>query len=51
MKDQISDFLQGQKDCRNGKPHKSGSAEYNRGYNVEYELEQMRTQGSINHGR
>jgi hypothetical protein len=51
MKDQVSDFLQGQKDCRNGKPHKSGSTEYNRGYSVEYELEQMRTHRSLQNGR
>ena len=34
------DFLRGQKDCKAGKPHKSGSDDYNRGYATQYELEQ-----------
>ena len=38
----IDDFLQGQKDCQAGIKHRSnmGSA-YNRGYNDEYEREQV----------
>lgn len=35
-------FLQGQKDCLDGKPHKSGKGEsYDRGYAAQYEMEQV----------
>jgi len=37
----MSDFLDGQRDCRDGVPHESSKSEnYNRGYNYQYELEQ-----------
>ena len=40
----ITDFLQGQKDCKNGKPHKDGMSEdYDRGYNYQYWIEQKKT--------
>jgi len=42
--DKINDFLQGQRDCKEGKPHVSGSEDYDRGYRVQYELEQMETE-------
>ena len=35
------DFLQGQRDCEKGVPHKDGSESYNRGYAAQYELEQI----------
>ena len=36
------DFLQGQRDCQEGIPHKSGKSDsYNRGYSAEYEREQI----------
>jgi len=35
-------FLQGQIDCRDGKPHQSGKGEsYDRGYSTQYEMEQI----------
>lgn len=33
------DFLQGQKDCQQGIPHKNGSDSYNRGYATQYQHE------------
>lgn len=35
------EFMKGQQDCKKGKPHKSGSTDYNQGYAVQYELEQV----------
>lgn len=35
------EFLRGQQDCKEGKPHKSGSTDYDRGYAAQYELEQV----------
>lgn len=41
------DFLRGQRDCKNGEPHKSGQSEsYDRGYGAEYEKEQVLTEMS-----
>lgn len=41
----IEDFIQGQQDCREGKPHEEGrSKDYDRGYQCEYELEQIRSE-------
>jgi hypothetical protein len=41
------DFLQGQKDCRNGVEHKPMQSEaYNRGYATQYEKEQIDTEMS-----
>ena len=35
-------FLQGQQDCKEGKPHESGKGEsYDRGFATQYELEQV----------
>lgn len=35
-------FLQGQQDCKEGKPHASGRGEsYDRGYATQYEWEQV----------
>lgn len=35
------DFLKGQKDCKEGIPHKAGKSEdYNRGYGAQYQHEQ-----------
>ncbi len=44
MNDFVDDFLQGQRDCDNGIPHKDGSDAYNRGYNAQYESEQIKTE-------
>ena len=39
------DFLRGQRDCKDGIPHKSGQSEsYDRGYATEYEKEQVETE-------
>lgn len=36
-----SEFLRGQRDCKDGNGHKSNqSAEYNRGYSAQYQHEQ-----------
>lgn len=38
------DFIQGQKDCREGKPHEEGkSKEYNSGYAFEYQTQEILT--------
>ena len=43
------DFLRGQKDCRNGVPHKPMQSEaYDRGYGAQYEKEQLDTEMSKN---
>ncbi len=42
MKINESDFLRGQRDCKDGRPHKSGqSHSYDRGYGAQYEKEQL----------
>lgn len=42
--DFIDWFLKGQRDCKEGIPHKSGFGEYyDRGYAAQYELEQVTT--------
>jgi len=43
IKDQpMDDFIQGQRDCRDGKPHESGKPEaYDQGYNFQYQIEAM----------
>ncbi len=44
-KDQIEAFLSGQRDCKKGVEHKPGMGEdYDRGYRVQYELEQINTE-------
>ncbi len=41
------DFLNGQRDCRDGSPHQSGrSFDYDRGYSAQYELEQIKDKWS-----
>lgn len=38
----VSEFVSGQKDCRDGVPHKAGMSEgYDAGYGAQYELEQI----------
>lgn len=42
------DFLQGQRDCINGKQHEAGKGEgYNRGYGSQYESDQITTEMNI----
>jgi len=36
------EFVQGQQDCEQGKPHKDGTESYNAGYATQYELEQIK---------
>lgn len=46
----IEDFLSGQRDCRDGIPHKAGKSEsYDSGYRCQYELEQMKAERSAKH--
>lgn len=46
------DFLQGQRDCQAGIPHKPNmSTDYDRGYLVEYEREQVMTELSLRRTR
>ena len=43
------EFLRGQRDCREGIPHKTGQSEaYDRGYSSEYSLEQVKTEMTKN---
>lgn len=37
----VFEFIQGQTDCREGVPHKSGTESYDAGYQTEYAREQM----------
>lgn len=38
----VSEFVDGQQDCRDGKPHFDGMGEsYDAGYSTQYALEQM----------
>ena len=38
------DFINGQRDCREGTPHQNGrSFDYDRGYSAQYDLEQIKT--------
>lgn len=38
----VSEFIDGQKDCRDGKPHVDGKgASYDAGYSTQYALEQI----------
>ena len=44
-----SAFIRGQRDCKNGKAHKSGqSSSYDRGYAVQYELEAVKGSRGFN---
>ena len=39
------DFLQGQRDCRDGVPHEQGKSDaYTRGYGTQYERDQLRSE-------
>ncbi len=45
------DFLQGQRDCRDGKSHEAGKSDaYDRGYGTQYEAEQALTEMGLRHG-
>lgn len=38
----VSEFIEGQRDCRDGKPHLDGKgASYDAGYSAQYTLEQI----------
>jgi hypothetical protein len=40
----VSEFMQGQRDCRDGVDHKAGQSDsYNRGYATQYEWEQIQS--------
>ena len=42
----VIEFVNGQKDCRDGVPHKDGKGDsYDRGYACEHELEQQQSRG------
>ena len=42
------DFLRGQRDCKDGNPHKAGQSEdYDRGYGAQYELEAVMTEMTV----
>ena len=41
------EFLQGQRDCRDGRPHTGGSDAYYRGYATQYESDQISTEQSL----
>ena len=44
------EFLDGQRDCKNGVEHKPGrSEEYNNGYGCQYEAEQLMTEMGMNY--
>lgn len=38
----VFDFIQGQKDCRDGKAHASKSESYDQGYSLQYHIEQSK---------
>ena len=45
------DFLQGQRDCKDGVPHEAGkSKDYDAGYGSQYEAEQALTEMGLRHG-
>ena len=49
MSDFIADFLKGQSDCEKGIPHEAGkSSDYDRGYEAQYAMEQVRAELSKN---
>jgi hypothetical protein len=42
----VSEFIDGQRDCRDGKPHFDGKGEsYDAGYSAQYQLEQIQSTG------
>lgn len=41
----FGDFIDGQRDCKAGRPHRAGRSEhYDRGYSAQYTLEQILTE-------
>lgn len=43
----VSEFIDGQRDCRDGKPHLDGKGEsYDAGYSTQYQLEQIQSAGA-----
>lgn len=48
----INEFIDGQRDCKEGVPHKPGMGEsYDTGYGVQYELEQIHNEMTNEHRR
>jgi hypothetical protein len=47
----VAEFIDGQRDCRDGVEHQSRSESYDRGYAAQYELEQMNTERTEMRGR
>ena len=46
--DTVGDFLQGQRDCKDGVVHESGkSKDYDSGFNYQYWIEQRNTAGTL----
>ena len=46
--DIVGDFLQGQRDCKDGVAHESGkSKDYDSGFNYQYWIEQRNTAGTL----
>ena len=46
QKNNMDSFIDGQRDCRDGKPHQPGKPEaYDQGYNFQYQLEAI--QGAL----
>ena len=42
----VSEFIDGQQECRDGKPHFDGKGEsYDAGYSAQYELEAQQSRG------
>lgn len=42
----VSEFIDGQRDCRDGKPHADGRGEsYDAGYSTQYQLDQIQSTG------
>jgi len=49
MNEFADDFLRGQQDCINGKPHKQGESDaYDRGFATQYAMEQQLTEATKN---
>jgi len=48
----VDDFLQGQRDCKDGVPHRAGKSEdYNDGYSTEYWAQEMLTEMGLRNER
>ena len=47
----VMDFIDGQKDCRDGVEHQSGKSEdYDKGYAAQYELDAMNNERTAQRG-